>query len=102
MIKPKMFGGGDKLLVEKAGAMRSRPTFGEELLLIYLQTKPLGYKFSRQQVYAVYLLDFYCQALPLVIEVDGLIHNVEEVQKGDREKQIEACGLKSFALQMKR
>jgi hypothetical protein len=28
MIKPKMFGGGDKLLFEKAGAMRSRPTFG--------------------------------------------------------------------------
>jgi very-short-patch-repair endonuclease len=70
--------------------MRSRPTFGEELLWIYLQTKPLGYKFSRQHVY-VYILDFYCHALQLVIEVDGLIHKVEEVQKGDREKQVEAC-----------
>ena len=91
-----MFAGGDKLLFEKAGAMRSQPTFAEELLWTYLKTKPLGFKFRRQHVYAVYIFDFYCHALQLTIEVDGSIHDLEEVKQTDKERQqqLENCGLK--------
>jgi imidazole glycerol-phosphate synthase subunit HisF len=76
-MKRKMFSGADKLLFEKAAALRSRQTFAEELLWNYLRTKPLGFKFRRQHSFSNYILDFYCHALNLVIEVDGSIHQVQ-------------------------
>jgi very-short-patch-repair endonuclease len=86
-----MFAGADKLLFAKAGELRKRQTFAEELLWQYLKTKPLGFKFRRQHAYWTYILDFYCHALKLVIEVDGSIHNEEEVKKNDeiRQKHLE-------------
>ena len=90
-----MFSGADKLLFQKAGALRRQQTFAEELLWNYLKTKPLGFKFRRQHPFSNYILDFYCHALNLVIEVDGSIHEVEEVKQHDeqRQKQLEAQGL---------
>jgi len=90
-----MFAGGEKLLFAKASILRKQLTFAEDLLWTYLRTKPLGYKFRRQHVYGIYILDFYCHALQLAIEVDGSIHDVEEVRHadGDRQRQLENWGL---------
>ena len=90
-----MFSGADKLLFQKAAQLRSQPTFAEELLWNYLRTKPCGFKFRRQHPFSNYILDFYCHALCLVIEVDGSIHQVEEVKNSDeqRQKQLEGQGL---------
>ncbi len=52
-----------------------------------LKEKPLGFKFRRQHPYSLYILDFYCDSLKLVIEVDGDIHNKEEVKENDKERQ---------------
>ena len=54
----------------------------------YLKTKPLGIKFRRQHPYSIYILDFYCHSLKLVIEVDGKIHEQPEVKLIDTERQI--------------
>ncbi len=62
-----MFAGGNQLLFKMASALRKQPTHAEEILWTYLSKKPLGYKFRRQHVYAVYVLDFYCHALKLVL-----------------------------------
>ena len=94
-MKRKMFRGADKLLFEKAGALRSHQTFAEELLWNYLRTKPFGFKFRRQHPFSNYILDFYCHSLQMAIEVDGSIHEVEAVKENDKERQaqLEAQGL---------
>ena len=60
-----------------------------------MKTKPLGYKFRRQHSYGIYILDFYCHKLKLVIEVDGAVHLDEGVKRADEERQklLEADGL---------
>ena len=89
--KSKMFAGADKFLFARAGELRKQQTFAEELLWQRLKTKPLGFKFRRQHAYGSYILDFYCHRLKLVIEVDGSIHNEEEIKRNDeiRQKDLE-------------
>ncbi len=62
----------------------------------YLRTKPLGYKFRRQHPLGIYIADFFCYKLNLVIEVDGSIHNNEIVKQNDEERQklIESEGIR--------
>ena len=95
MIRKKMFSGADPLLFERASTLRKQQTFAEELLWNYLRTKPFGFKFRRQHPFSNYILDFYCHSLKLVIEVDGSIHEVEEVKENDdrRQKELEKEGL---------
>jgi imidazole glycerol-phosphate synthase subunit HisF len=71
-------------------------TQAEIVLWEYLRTKPLGYKFRRQHPIGVYIADFFCFKLKLLIEVDGLVHTKEEVRKNDevRQKIIESEGIK--------
>ena len=90
-----MFLGADKLLFERASALRKQQTFAEEILWDYLRTKPLGFKFRRQHPFASYILDFYCHRLRLAIEVDGSVHQQDDVKENDeiRQKQLEEAGL---------
>jgi cyclase len=82
-----MFSGASKEIFQRATELRNRETHAEDILWGYLKTKPLGFKFRRQHPYANYILDFYCHQLKIVIEVDGSIHNEEEVIKRDIERQ---------------
>jgi very-short-patch-repair endonuclease len=55
-----------------------------------------GFIFRRQHPIDIFIVDFYCHELKLVIEVDGGIHTeikVAEYDKG-REAEIERFGLK--------
>lgn len=38
----------------------------------------LGYKFRRQVPIANYIVDFYCEKLKLIIEIDGSTHNEDK------------------------
>jgi very-short-patch-repair endonuclease len=86
-MKLKMFAGANKLLFERAAKLRKQQTFAEEVLWNYLKTKPKSFKFRRQHVFGNYILDFYCHALRLAIEIDGTIHNNEEVKRNDLQRQ---------------
>ena len=94
-MKNKMFAGAENLLFRRAGELRRQQTFAEELLWNYLRAKPLGFKFRRQHPYSNYIFDFYCHSLKLVLEVDGSIHEKEEVKQNDieRQQQLEQQGL---------
>jgi very-short-patch-repair endonuclease len=94
-MENKMHGVAQKPLFQRARELRSNSTHAEETLWGYLKTKPFGIKFRRQHPYSVYILDFYCHSLNLVIEVDGSIHNKEEVKMNDieRQKQLEKDSL---------
>src|SRR5215213_1742373 len=90
-MNSNMFAGADKFLFARASELRKKQTFAEELLWQYLKTKPFGFKFRRQHAYGSYILDFYCHKLKLIIEVDGSIHNEDEIKKNDeiRQKHLE-------------
>ena len=70
-------------------------THAEIILQAHLKTKPNGFKFRRQHPLGIYIADFYCHKLKLVIELDGSIHDNEEIKLNDeiRQKLIEEDGL---------
>lgn len=49
--------------------------------------KLLNLKFHRQYIIAGFILDFYCPALKLGIEVDGGIHNLKDNKIYDLERE---------------
>ena len=83
-----MHAGATKPLYQRAREFRNNATNAESVLWGYLKNKPLGYKFRRQHPYSNYILDFYCHALKLVIEVDGSIHNNADVKLNDELRQV--------------
>ena len=55
--------------------LRNRMTQAEKILWYYLRGRSLkGYKFRRQYGIGQYIVDFYCPAIRLVIEIDGDSH----------------------------
>ncbi len=94
-MKANMFFGASKLIFENAKSMRKNMTDAENVLWGYLRAKPNGLKFRRQHPLGIYIADFYCHKLKLVIELDGSVHDNEEVKKNDalRQKLIEEDGL---------
>jgi very-short-patch-repair endonuclease len=51
-----------------------------------LRKRPGGYKFRRQHPAGQYLLDFYCAALRLAIEVDGFAHASSAASRRDKRR----------------
>lgn len=64
-----------------------KPTQAETVLWEYLKGKQLeGYKFRRQHIIGSYIADFVCLKQKLVVEVDGLIHELPENKLSDEER----------------
>jgi very-short-patch-repair endonuclease len=62
-------------LLTRARIMRREPTPAERVLWRALRDKQLhGLKFRRQVPLGPYIVDFYCSAARLVVEVDGVVH----------------------------
>jgi very-short-patch-repair endonuclease len=69
-------------------------TLGEILLWKELKGKKLlGYDFHRQKPIDEYVVDFYCPALKLVVEVDGESHDGKEEADRLRQNKLESIGL---------
>jgi very-short-patch-repair endonuclease len=62
--------------VAKARALRRSPSPPESLLWQQLRGRPHGLKFRRQHPFGPFVVDFYCPAVKLVVEVDGESHNM--------------------------
>jgi very-short-patch-repair endonuclease len=80
-----------------ASKLRENPTEAEGLLWLALKDNQVdGYKFRRQHPISIYIADFYCHKLKLVIEIDGGYHLSEEQQLLDKERTValEFNGLK--------
>ncbi|MGL5838044.1 MAG: endonuclease domain-containing protein [Sphingorhabdus sp.] len=61
--------------VKRARKLRSEMSLPETVLWRVLRTRPSGLKFRRQHPAGIYVLDFYCAAARLAIEVDGMAHD---------------------------
>lgn len=85
--KEGMFLGANTIIFENAKALRKNMTDAERLLWFHLKEGIGGYKFRRQHPLGVYIADFYCHKLRLVIELDGSIHNLAKVKEADTIRQ---------------
>ncbi|WP_395943930.1 endonuclease domain-containing protein [Brevundimonas sp.] len=80
---------------EFARALRQRETQAEKLLWKALRGGRLdGLKFRRQHPVGRYFADFACESLRLVIELDGGVHDQDDIHLNDhiRQQEIEASG----------
>lgn len=81
------------LLIEQARYMRKNPTPAEALLWGELRARKLaGYKFRRQHPIRSFIVDFYCPAYKLIIEIDGPIHKSQKAYDNIRNDHLQAMG----------
>lgn len=92
--KGRMFEGASYLIFGMAKELRKNMTGAENALWLYLKGGIKGLKFRRQHPIGVYIADFYCHRLKLIIEINGSIHNKTEVIDSDktRQKELEELG----------
>ena len=84
------------LLKEFALLHRSNPTQGEEVLWEFLKSKKIEkFKFRRQHIIGKYIADLVCLKKRLIIEIDGLIHQLPENKEAD-EVRTHWLNLKGF------
>ena len=65
-------------LMRRATELRKRMTPEECIIWQELRGNRLGTHFRRQQTLAPYIVDFYCHAARLVVEVDGSPHREQQ------------------------
>lgn len=82
-------------LVTLARANRKTPTPAEAKMWseILRRRQLVGFKFLRQKPIDGYIVDFYCAALGLVIEIDGDSHAEQIEYDAERTRILNAYGL---------
>ncbi len=81
-------------MYETAKRLRREMTEEEKTLWQNLRANRLGgFHFRRQQIIGKYIVDFYCHAASLVIELDGEIHKQQVARDAEREKELIGHGL---------
>jgi len=82
-----MWKGASPQIFSNAKKLRENQTEAEEKLWLAVKDNQIeGYKFRRQHPLSIYIADFYCHALKLVIEIDGEYHLNEEQQLLDKKR----------------
>ncbi len=74
--------------------MRGSPTPAEKRLWQHLRRGQLGVRFRAQVVIGPFIVDFYCPAQSLVVEVDGGVHDRREDIDAQRDTMLGAMGLR--------
>lgn len=92
-----MFYGAKPDIFEKATVLRENMTEAEKLLWEKLKDRKLfKFKFRRQHPIDIFIVDFYCHPIRLIIEVDGEYHLNSEQKEYDigRSMELKNWGLK--------
>jgi very-short-patch-repair endonuclease len=77
----------------RARELRKQATPAEKILWEQLRDRRLlGLKFRRQHPLGTYIVDFYCPAYRLVVEIDGEIHRYQADQDQARTQEFEDYG----------
>ena len=89
-----MFAGANHLVFELAKDLRRNMTEAETVLWLHLKPGIKGFSFRRQHPISIYIADFYCHKLKLIVEADGLIHDRPETKDNDklRARDLEKLG----------
>jgi imidazole glycerol-phosphate synthase subunit HisF len=86
-MKKRMFYNADPLIFENAKQLRRRLTPAEQTFWLRLKERFPEYKFRKQHPISIYVADFYCHKLKLVIEIDGSVHDSAEAKVNDEQRQ---------------
>ena len=58
-----------------------------------LKSKKTGYTFNRQYPIDNYIVDFICRKLKLIIEIDGISHEIKQTNNDyERQRKLESLG----------
>lgn len=83
-----------KYVIALARKMRLNMTDTEKILWNELKNKKLsGYRFRCQHPVHRYILDFYCHAAALALEIDGDVHKTHHEYDKFRDEFLENCGI---------
>lgn len=100
MNKENMHYGADAFSFKTAESLRITETYPEKIMWEALKNRKFeGLKFRRQHPINRFIVDFYCHQYKLAIELDGSVHENEEVKDRDIERENE---LKSYGLNILR
>ena len=81
--------------IQRALELRRKMTPEEQILWQHLRTNRLGgFHFRRQQIISGFIVDFYCHATSLIIELDGHIHLEQAEYDTERDKELSARGFR--------
>jgi len=81
--------------MEAAQLLRKRTTQIEEILWEKLKGKQIfGLRFSRQHPIDLFIADFYCHKVRLVVEIHGEIHNYQREYDIGRTAELEKFDIK--------
>jgi very-short-patch-repair endonuclease len=95
--------GYESHLVSFAKSLRKRSTLAEVKLWQHLKGKQRGgYSFHRQKPLDRYIVDFWCSALALAIEVDGCSTHDSKIERDFvQQQQLESKGIRFLRFQEK-
>lgn len=97
ILSKPMFYGAAAETFEAASILRRDMTLPERILWKRLRNRKFfKVKFRRQHPIDIFIVDFYCHELKLVIEIDGEVHNDWETSEYDlgRSAELEKYGIK--------
>jgi very-short-patch-repair endonuclease len=84
----------NSLFRDRSRELRADQNLVEAILWQKLRNGKLkGFKFRRQHPVGRYILDFYCAAASLAIELDGITHQGRDVYDSMRQAWLESQGL---------
>ena len=81
-------------LKPRARELRKQGVLAEVLFWRQIRAKKFGYHFYRQKPLGNYIVDFYCPALKLVVEIDGSSHQDRKQYDKLREEFLQSIGLR--------
>jgi very-short-patch-repair endonuclease len=82
-------------MTEVAREFRKEPTPSENIFWQALRGRKLeGRKFKRQQPIGAFIVDFFCGAERLIVEVDGGVHESQQNADQQRQELLESLGLR--------
>ncbi len=85
----------DTSKIQRAKELRREMTPAESLVWQRVRANRLnGFHFRRQQVIDGFIVDFYCHAAGLVVELDGGIHDRQADYDAQRDRVLAARGLR--------
>ena len=85
-----MFYNAKPIIFDRAKALRNNMTHAEQVIWEMLKAKQMfGLKFRPQHPMHLFIADFYCHSLKLVIEIDGDIHKSIEQKEYDLNREAE-------------
>ncbi len=84
----------DPVKAMRARELRRRMTSEESVIWQALRRSAVGYHFRRQQVIAGFIVDFYCHAAALAVEIDGAAHDLRCDYDAARDQVLAGQGIR--------